>query len=201
MNSRLWNVLASLAILAATFLPLPAHAQCGKLGIGNAAGSLHQQSWWGPEGFVPGRFLLAHRGDEGDVDPIVGLWRVKFIIPSTPNDIVIDDALAQWHADGTEIMNSNRPPDTSSFCLGVWEKIGHSKYRLNHFAKSWDPLSNTPAGPANIREIVVLGSNGNSFEGAFTIDQYDPAGNSVQHAEGKVTGTRIDINTTTKSLL
>jgi hypothetical protein len=199
MNSRFSKISATLAVMVvASFLTATASAQCGNLAIGKTEGSLHRQSWRGQSGFAPGRYLPAHDSDEND--PIVGFWRVKFVIPATPDDIVIDDGLVQWHADGTEIMNSNRPPVTGSFCLGVWKKIGTSKYKLNHFAKSWDENSN-PVGSANIQEIVVLSRNGKTFEGAFTIDQYDPAGNVTQHAEGKVVGTRIGVNTTIHGLL
>jgi hypothetical protein len=45
---------------------------------------------------------------------------------------------SQWHSDGTEILNSSRPPATSNFCLGVWEKTGPFAYKLNHFALSSD---------------------------------------------------------------
>jgi hypothetical protein len=47
---------------------------------------------------------------------------------------VIDNALVVWHSDYTEIMNSGRPPQDGDFCLGVWEQVGKSKYKLNHFA-------------------------------------------------------------------
>jgi hypothetical protein len=108
--------------------------------------------------------------------------------------------LVQWHADGTEIMNSSRPPVTGSFCLGVWKKIGPRKYKLNHFAKSFDGSSN-PVGPTNIQEIVVLSPSGKTFEGAFTVDDYDTSGNLLGHGEGKVVGTRIDVNTAIQHLL
>jgi hypothetical protein len=37
---------------------------------------------------------------------------------------VIDDALATWHSDGTEIMNSSKPPISQSWCMGVWKTVG-----------------------------------------------------------------------------
>ena len=61
--------------------------------------------------------------------PIVGFWKVKFISEGNsgiPDGTVIDNGFAQWHSDGTEILNSSRPPATSSFCLGVWQKSGPS---------------------------------------------------------------------------
>jgi hypothetical protein len=35
-------------------------------------------------------------------------------------------------------MNSSRDPATSNFCLGTWKSLGHRRYKLNHFALSWD---------------------------------------------------------------
>src|SRR5260221_14560101 len=59
--------------------------------------------------------------------PIVGFWHVKFISKGTgfiPDGTVVDMGFSQWHSDGTEILNSSRPPATSNFCLGVWAKTG-----------------------------------------------------------------------------
>jgi len=123
----------------------------------------------------------------------VGFWRVTFTSEGTtgiPDGTVIDQAYAQWHSDGTEIMNSSRPPVTQSFCLGVWKKAGGLRYKLNHFAISWDQQSN-PVGPANIHEEVALDRKGNSFTGTFTIDQYDQAGNTLVHITGTLAGVRI----------
>ena len=71
--------------------------------------------------------------------PIVGLWNFKMVAkdsPGIPDGTPIDAGFAQWHGDGTEIMNSSRPPATSNFCLGTWEQVGHHTYKLNHFAIS-----------------------------------------------------------------
>ena len=89
---------------------------------------------------------------------IVGMWHVIFTAKtSDKNDIpdtVIDDALAVWHPDKTEIMNSIRPPQDGNFCLGVWEQTGRSNYYLNHFPWFSNQFPNdtnngigTPVGP------------------------------------------------------
>jgi len=52
---------------------------------------------------------------------IVGFWKVTFVAqgnPGIPDGAVIDFGYAQWHGDGTEILNSSRPPATGNFCLG-----------------------------------------------------------------------------------
>lgn len=128
---------------------------------------------------------------------IVGLWSVKFVsegTPGIPDGTVIDDAYVTWHGDGTEIMNSARPPITSSFCMGVWKQTGQRRFKLNHFAKSWDPSGTTFIGPANIKEEVVLDRDGDSYRGTFTIDQFDNNGNVLAHLIGKVSGTRITVD-------
>jgi hypothetical protein len=109
---------------------------------------------------------------------IVGFWEVVFVARGNPpggvpDDVVVDSAYVQWHSDGTEIMNSARAPMTGSFCLGVWEKTGPFSYTLNHLAKSWSADGSTFVGPASIREDVVLGPGGDTYQGTFTITQYD----------------------------
>ena len=50
-------------------------------------------------------------------------------------------------------------------------------------------------GPANIREEVALGRDGNTYAGTFTIDQFDLSGNLLAHVAGMVTATRITVDT------
>jgi len=65
------------------------------------------------------------------------------------------------------------------------------RYKLNHFAISWD-TNNNLVGPGNIREEVVLSPTGKKFNGTFTIDQFDQAGrNTLVHITGRLSGIRI----------
>lgn len=131
-------------------------------------------------------------------DPIVGFWRIQFL----SGGAVFDQGLSQWHSDGTEFLNSSRNPDTQSFCLGTWENIGGSTYKLNHYGISWDPTTSTtsPLGLASIRETVTLAKDGNSFSGTFIINQYDESGNTLATFTGTITAYRIDITTSLKVL-
>lgn len=134
---------------------------------------------------------------------IVGFWHVTFISKGTgfiPDGTVIDQGFSQWHSDGTEILNSSRPPATSNFCLGVWEKTGPSTYKLNHFALSSD-LNGNMIGPANIRENVTLDAHGATYAGTFSIDQYDTSGNLLVHIVGEVKSTRITVDTKVSDIL
>jgi hypothetical protein len=147
-----------------------------------------------------------------DGKSIVGMWHVVFTadanmgapIPAT----VVDNALVVWHSDGTEIMNSVRPPQDGNFCLGVWEQTGRSQYYLNHFAwyANQYPNSNSsgigdPSGPTHIREWVTLSSDGNHFTGKFQLDAYDTSNKISPSFTGTVSGTRITINTTEDQLV
>ena len=140
---------------------------------------------------------------------IVGMWQFTFesegndaAPPFIPDGAQLDAGYAQWHSDGTEIMNSSRDPVTSSFCLGTWAAVGRQTYRLNHFALSWDNTgqfctpapgtSNCMVGPANIREVVTVNRQGDTYTGTVTIDQYDNNQHLLVHVTGKVTGHRIN---------
>jgi hypothetical protein len=134
---------------------------------------------------------------------IVGFWHVTFISKGTgfiPDGTVVDQGFSQWHPDGTEILNSSRPPATSNFCLGVWEKTGPASYKLNHFALSSD-LNGNMIGPANIRENVTLDSHGATYAGTFSIDQYDTSGNLLVHIVGEIKATRITVDTKLSDIL
>ena len=72
---------------------------------------------------------------------IVGMWHVIFTaqtLNGEPFSGVIDNSVVVWHSDGTEIMNSSRPAQDGNFCLGVWDQTGPFRYKLNHFALSYD---------------------------------------------------------------
>ena len=126
---------------------------------------------------------------------IVGLWKVSFLAKGNqniPDGAPIDQGYATWHEDGTELMNSGRPPITSSFCMGVWKQIGPATFKLNHVALSWDPTGTVFVGPARIREVVTVSRSGNRYTGTFTIDQYSTDETTVlAHITGVISATRI----------
>ncbi len=198
MNERSRMIMTvSLAALLLTALAVRADAQCAFPGPGVFVGRSASQVI--PENKAS---LQAEEKDGGD-DQIVGFWKVKFVSvgsPGIPDGTVVDNAFVQWHSDGTEIMNSSRPPATSNFCLGVWQRAGSSRYKLNHFALSSD-LNGNMIGPAQIREDLVLDHHSNQYVGTFTIDQYDVSGNLLAHVSGRVTGKRITVDTAVVDVL
>lgn len=172
-----------------------ATAQCGYSG-GFEAGVIEPQSWQGAAQLRRASFLLA-ASRQGSDGRIVGFWKAKFVAegtPGIPDGTVIDSPLVQWHADGTEIMNSSRPPATGNICLGVWQKSGPSSFKLNHFALNFDSSGNF-IGPGQIREDITLDQKADQYEGSFTLDLFDPVGNLLSHIAGRVTATRITVDT------
>jgi len=146
-------------------------------------------------GYLPASFAL--RADDSEDASIVWLCQITFTsrgTPGIPDGTVIDAGYATWHADGTEIMNSGRPPITSSFCMGVWKQVGRSTFRLNHVALSWDTSGMNFVGRASIKEQITVDRIGNGYNGTFTIDQFDTSGNVLAHITGEVTGRRITVN-------
>jgi hypothetical protein len=192
-------------ILIGTILTAEASGECVSLTNPKA---LQPQSWQGNDLFQQGGLFLVSDTD----DPIVGMWQVKFIAEGNtgsmapPDGTPIDNAFVQWHSDGTELMNSGRPAQAGNFCMGVWKRTGKSSYKLNHFA-----LGNTtdnapsgignPAGPSQIRENIVLSRDGNCYSGSFTLDAYDTSGHNVAHILGKISATRITVNTSASSVM
>jgi len=194
-----------LTFVSACLLTANANAACGD---SNKYGAqLHRQSWEGADGFQPGSLLRISDGP----DSIVGMWHVTFIAWGTdggpPDGTPIDNALVVWHSDGTELMNSARPPQDGDFCMGVWKKIAANKYKLNHFAWLANDTANAPGGignptgPTRILEEITLSADGKQYTGKFTLDAYDMLGNQVAHIVGTIAGKRITLDTTVGDLL
>lgn len=197
MEAAFKKITAALAVaLVGVVLTAAANAACGD--VSKPSTSLQPQSW--QEMGVGSASLLQV---SENADAIVGFWQVTLTAqgnPGPPDGTVIDKGFSQFHSDGTEILNSSRPPVTQSFCLGVWKRVSPGHYKLNHFPISWDQNSNL-VGVANLREEVTLSHDGKTFTGTFTIDQYDQAGNLLVHIIGQVNGTRITVDSTASSVL
>lgn len=207
MKSALKTLAGTLGAIALALLLAPvSNAQCG--GLPNKLA--HPANWQSQP--ASAHLLrtayavndLQHPDADLSSEPIVGFWHVKFFAKGNaepPDGTEIDAGFSQWHSDGTEIMNSGgRSPITSNFCLGVWEKVGERKYRLNHFATGWDPTGATLIGPANIKEEVTINEAGKVFEGTFTITQYDESLNVKEQVVGIIIGTRITTATPPSSI-
>jgi hypothetical protein len=169
---------------------------------GFKAGAFQPISWQGTGEFGPGSPLLVANHDDS-VDGIVGFWRVMYVTkgtPGLPDGTVLDDAFQQWHSDGTEIHNSQKPAASGNICLGIWKKTGKFHYTLNHFVLNSDPTNNNLHDRAQIREEIDLDRSGDEHFGTFTIDGYDLEGNLLYHSQGTVHATRITVKTDFKDL-
>ncbi len=108
-------------------------------------------------GYLPASFAL--RDDDSEEASIVGLWQVTFTskdTPGIPDGTVVDAGFATWHADGTEIMNSGRPPITGNFCMGVWKQVRRPVRYLRQRAR---PHHRRSQRPSNYSEL-----NADSYE-------------------------------------
>ena len=136
------------ALVVSLALAPVAGAQCGGLVIPHVHPSAGAGQAAMPQLLRAGLLTV---GDEDNQEAaIVGFWHVKFVVGSGSSAQTIDAGYSQWHADGTEIMNSGgRAPITSNFCLGVWKQVGYRQYKLNHLAAAWDPTPATTAPERN----------------------------------------------------
>jgi len=202
MNAPVRKLMLVLTTIAVGAFGVPmASAACANPFI---KAHLAHQSWNGQVGVVP-HLLLASEHDPS----MVGMWHVSFIAEGNtaaglpPDGTQVDNALSQWHVDGTEETLDSRPPATGDVCLGVWKQRGERHYVLNHFGIAFDPTvdPNTPLGYANIRQDIILSRDGKTFTGTFSIDQYDATGNLLVEIKGDLVGTRVTLSTTVGDLL
>jgi len=140
---------------------------------------------------------------------IVGLWKFQLISqgntnhnPPIPDGALLDFGYAEWHSDGTEIMNSGgHSPASENFCLGVWGQTGYLNFELNHFPISYDVASGNIANYLNLREGVTLSPSGDSYVGSFTLLIYDTKGNQLDKLVGNVAATRLTVDSTLPSAI
>src|SRR4030095_3606699 len=196
-------------VLIGTILTAKASAGCGSYLLGHKAGALvSPQSWSGAE-FSSASPLLVSEHDYNE--PIVGMWKLTLTAqgntgPGAPPDgAPLDIGFTQWHSERTEIINSGRPPQDGSICLGVWEKTGKSRYKFNHFATGYDTANapsgiGNPTGPSHIVGDVMVSRDRRSYAGTFTLDAYDTSNTLIAHIVGVITATRITVHTPVSSV-
>lgn len=124
---------------------------------------------------------------DNTVNPsIVGLWHIRFQV----GDQTIQEAFQIWNAGGTEVHNPNVDPRSGNICLGAWKEAAPRTFKLTHLVWSYDTSGNF-LGTINLNETLVLGDRGNTHNGSFTLDFYDPLGNFMFEVPGSVIGERI----------
>jgi hypothetical protein len=195
-----WRIVPVLSALVLAIIVVPfAKAECGGLvkSVKPASFGLRANS---------GHVMLAALGEDRDDVSIVGMWHVVLTANAMNGqpipDTVVDNSLAVWHSDGTELIESDRPPQDGQLCLGVWKQTGKLKYFLNHIPWLGNDTANAPAGignptgPSQLTENVTLSPNGNHYSGMFTLTAYDTSFNPTVTFKGKLSATRITTSTT-----
>lgn len=131
------------------------------------------------------------------LEPLTGMYSVTFTAegnaPPGPRDgTVLDQAYVTWHADGTELMNSQSA--LGGLCMGVWKQTGAHTYTLNHYALPFNPVTHAFIGPLNVREDLTWSRDYDSYSGNATYTQYAPDGVTVLPpiVHAVVSGTRIN---------
>ena len=126
--------------------------------------------------------------------PVVGMWHTLFLLGNGPDRY--DESLQQFHADGTEMMLSNGlPPALGNVCVGIWKHTGGRSLKVKHMAWNWE-ANGTFAGTFIMEIELRVSGDGRTFEGSWTADSYDPAGDVIpaMHAEGVTRGRRISVD-------
>ncbi len=214
MNAVFGKVNATLgAVVAAMGFAGYANAGCSSADVARAHAASLQAEWAG--GLQSATFnpdshdYAAMYVNLTGFSSIVGMWKFEFKAEGNggpPDGATIDSGYVTWHSDGTELMNSGRAPTTGDFCMGVWQQVGPSTYKLNHFPLAWAFDADAPVtgpgtggadfvGPANIREVVTLDRGGMSYHGHFELIQYDQDHNVLADILGSIRATRITVNT------
>jgi hypothetical protein len=198
MRSGNWKIVPVLSALAlATMVAPAAHAGCGLYS------PVPHHASWQPQiaspRFVPAAFIIDDDAATTPEPSMVGTWKEKWISEGSDgikDGTEFDASYSQWHSDGTEMNVSGlRAPLTGDVCLGEWIKTGARTYQLNHFGISYDSTGANLVGPARIQQWLTIDPKGNSTSGKFTVDQWDEAGNLLAHLQGKITGTRVTMET------
>jgi hypothetical protein len=156
---------------------------------------------WNHPGFVP----AVYQADDSDTAPdrngdfrehasIVGLWEFKF------SGFLHDFGTQTFQVGGTETMfSAGIDPATGDVCQGVWRKVGHSTYTLNHIA-----MGRTAPGAQyglfiHFHMLIKVAPSGDSYKGTYKVSLYsstpqDPFDESMgpfESGTGTVTASRV----------
>jgi hypothetical protein len=123
---------------------------------------------------------------------IVGLWHTTFSVNVDGTQVAIQEAFQLWNAGGTEVHNPNVDPRQGNVCLGVWQQVAPRMFRLTHRVWSWNIIGGFE-GTLHLSETLTLGDRGDTFDGTFALNFYDPSGAFVGRVGGTAAGERIAV--------
>ena len=191
------------AALFIAFFATLSNAQCMKFNVSKQDASLLKpqtlSNMISPPAFAPVAYGSEHEDRDADQDPFVGFWYVTFA--SDTRGVFFDWAYVQNHSDGLEMMNSGSV-GPSAFCMGVWKRTGHLKYKVNHFPIPYN--GQTLAGVIHLREEITVSGDHNKFSGRFSEAIYTPTGALVDPPgvfQGNIEGYRITVDTPVTKVL
>lgn len=161
-------------------------------GYSQASGRSAPSTYQGGGAFIRTAY---ESGDQGNQQAaIVGLWKFEMKV----NGNIIDFGTVEWHDDGTEMtISGGRNPSDGDTCMGAWQQVGWSKFKLNHIAMAY--AGGAYLGVAHFHELITVDPTGQSYSGTFTIEQFadstsDPfneSGAPLATVGGTVTATRV----------
>jgi hypothetical protein len=146
--------------------------------------------------YRPGSFgtALTPVGDSGGDTSIVGLWEFKFA------GFLNDFGTQAFHAGGTETMfSAGVDPATGDVCQGVWRKVGHSTYTLNHVAMGWTAPGAEYGVLIHFHMLIKVAPSGNSYTGTYEVslysatpqDPFDESAGPFVSGSGTLNATRV----------
>jgi hypothetical protein len=137
---------------------------------------------------------LMRIGDFDEDNSIVGLWKFKL------RGFLNDFGTQAFHAGGTETMfSAGVDPSTGDVCQGVWRRVGHSTYTLNHIAMAWTAPGAQYGVLIHFHMTIKLARSGDAFTGHYTVslfsatpeDPFDESGGAFASGSGTVTASRV----------
>ncbi len=175
---------AALSVLVVAF-SATAMASCGDSlsAMAAAAASVRGQSQVSQLSVQNGS---ATASDNAVNTSIVGLWHIRFLVGNQ----TIQEAFQIWNAGGTEVHKPKRRSKKRKHLPRGVEGGGATDFKLTDLVWSYD-VSGNFLGTINLSETLVLGDKGNTHNGSFTLDFYDPSGNFLFEVPGSVIGERI----------
>jgi hypothetical protein len=149
-----------------------------------------------PPVYRPGTLgtALTPVGDSGGEASIVGLWEFKFA------GFLNDFGTQAFHAGGTETMfSAGVDPATGDVCQGVWRKVGHSTYTLNHVAMGWTAPGAEYGVLIHFHMLIKVAPSGDSYTGNYDVslysatpqDPFDESAGPFVSGSGTLNATRV----------
>ena len=175
------SLIGAVAAAALTLTGLSAHASCADPripGTKSEALALPQhvlQDLMGSD-----RFDAADAGDR-----VVGTWRVTYDVEGA----YFADALIQWHRDGTEWENINRPILGGTICMGEWKRVDEWHVSRSHIG--WLFTNGIVSGYFTETETDKVSADGKSYTGTNDQKIFDLSGNMQVEVTGTSSATRI----------